>query len=218
MNDLIIFDLDGTLLDTIADLANASNYALRELDFPTHSVKDYHQMVGNGITNLLKLALPQDNRDDKTLQEICNLFVPYYNIHNADASAPYPGIVHLLEQLQHKGIQMAVASNKYQTATEKLVAHYFPTIHFIAVFGQREGIAPKPDAHIIEDILKIAKIDKSKVLYVGDSGIDMQTAKNGGVASCGVSWGFRPRMDLEQYHPEFIVDSVEELHNLLLKH
>ena len=131
--------------------------------------------------------------------------------HNADKSRPYPGIPELLEQLQSLGLQIAVASNKYQAATQKLIAHYFPKINFVAVFGQREGVNVKPDPTIVDDILSIAKTDRKDVLYVGDSGVDMQTAINAGVTSCGVTWGFRPRTELEEFHPDYIADKAEEI-------
>ena len=134
-------------------------------------------------------------------------FVPYYDIHNADDSRPYPGIPELLSYLQDAGIQITVASNKYQAATQKLIDHYFPEIHFTAVFGQREGIKVKPDPTVVFDILEVAKVTKEEVLYVGDSGVDMQTAANAGVTVCGVTGGFRPRAELEEFSPQYIVDS-----------
>lgn len=102
-----------------------------------------------------------------------------------------------------------MASNKYQAATEKLIAHYFPGIRFVAVFGQREGVKVKPDPTVVYDILQIADVPKEEVLYIGDSGVDMQTAINSGVTSCGVTWGFRPRTELESFCPGFIVDKAE---------
>ena len=123
----------------------------------------------------------------------------------------YPGIPELLETLQHKGYKLAVASNKYQAATEKLIAHYFPGIRFVAVFGQREGVKVKPDPAVVHDILQIAGVSKDEVLYVGDSGVDMQTAINSGVTSCGVTWGFRPRTELESFCPDYIVDKAETI-------
>ena len=136
-------------------------------------------------------------------------------MHNADLSAPYPGIVALLEALQAKGVMLAVASNKYQAATEKLVKHYFPTIRFVEVLGQREGIAVKPDPTIVFDILRKADVSPEEVLYVGDSGVDMQTAMNAKVDAVGVAWGFRPRAELETFSPKGIIEKAEELQNYL---
>lgn len=215
MKKLCIFDLDGTLLNTIADLAQSTNHALHTLGFPTHAEEAYRFMVGNGINKLFERALPEDARNEENILHMRQVFIPHYDKHNADLSRPYKGIPELLESLQAAGFLLAVASNKYQAATEKLVARYFPTVRFIAVFGQREGIAPKPDATIVEDILRLSNIAKEEVLYIGDSGVDMQTAANAGVTACGVTWGFRPRTELEEFHPEYIVDKPEEIRLVL---
>lgn len=215
MKKLCIFDLDGTLLNTIADLAQSTNHALHTLGFPTHAEEAYRFMVGNGVNKLFERALPEDARNEENILHMRQVFIPHYDKHNADLSRPYKGIPELLESLQAAGFLLAVASNKYQAATEKLVARYFPTVRFIAVFGQREGIAPKPDATIVEDILRLSNIAKEEVLYIGDSGVDMQTAANAGVTACGVTWGFRPRTELEEFHPEYIVDKPEEIRLLL---
>lgn len=216
MKKLAIFDLDGTLLNTIADLTQSSNHALSVLGFPTHQEEEYPFMVGNGISKLLERALPVDKRHEPNITNIRREFISHYNLHNAEKSRPYPGIAELLQHIQSQGVLIAVASNKYQAATEKLVAHYFPHIRFCAVFGQREGINVKPDPTIVEDILRKAGItDKNEVLYIGDSGVDMQTARNAGVTACGVTWGFRPRTELEAYAPQHIVDSAEEIVPLL---
>ena len=211
MKKLVIFDLDGTLLDTIADLADAANYALQQLGYPTHPVDTIRTYVGNGINKLLERALPEAERNEENVMRMRSHFVPYYDMHNADLSAPYPGIVALLEALQAKGVTLAVASNKYQAATEKLVKHYFPTIRFVEVLGQREGIAVKPDPTIVFDILRKADVSPEEVLYVGDSGVDMQTAMNAKVDAVGVTWGFRPRAELEGFCPKGVNEKAEGL-------
>lgn len=211
MKKLIIFDLDGTLLNTIADLAHSTNHALQTLGYPTHEVASYNFMVGNGINKLFERALPEGEKTEENVLRVRKEFLLHYDRHSADESRPYPGIPELLETLQHKGYQLAVASNKYQAATEKLIAHYFPGIRFVAVFGQREGVKVKPDPAVVHDILRIAGVSKDEVLYVGDSGVDMQTAINSGVTSCGVTWGFRPRTELESFCPDYIVDKAETI-------
>lgn len=216
MKKLVIFDLDGTLLNTIADLAHSTNHALNKLGYPTHEIEKYNFMVGNGIDKLFERALPEGEKSKENVLRVRKEFVPYYDVHNADDSRPYSGIPELLAYLQTSGIQIAVASNKYQAATQKLIDHYFPEIHFIAVFGQREGIKVKPDPTVVFDILEIAKVTKEEVLYVGDSGVDMQTAANAGVTGCGVTWGFRPRAELEEFSPQYIVDTAEEIKRLIL--
>jgi phosphoglycolate phosphatase len=208
MKKLIIFDLDGTLLNTIADLANSTNHALRKLGYPTHEVEAYNFMVGNGVNKLFERALPEGEKTETNISRVRAEFMPHYDLHNADESSPYPGILELLKQLQAEGKMIAVASNKYQAATQKLVDRYFSETPFIAVFGQREGIKVKPDPTIVLDILKIANVEPQEVLYVGDSGVDMQTAQNSGVSACGVTWGFRPRTELEAFQPDYIIDQA----------
>ena len=218
MKKLVIFDLDGTLLDTIADLAMATNLALKQLGYPTHDVETIRTFVGNGINKLLERSLPTNEQTEDNVMKMRMHFVPYYDAHNADLSTPYPGIVSLLETLQQKGMMLAVASNKYQEATGKLVAQYFPTISFVEVLGQREGIAVKPDPTIVFDILKKANVSPEEVLYVGDSGVDMQTAKNAKTHSIGVLWGFRTEDELKENGAEHIaqtpMDILEIISNL----
>ncbi len=208
---LIIFDLDGTLLNTIADLAHCTNYALQQLGFPTHPVEAYPQMVGNGILKLFERALPEGSKTEENVLRVRTLFLPYYDVHNADFTQPYPGIPELLHTLQGQGCLLAVASNKHDAATRKLISSYFPDIRFAAAFGQREGVPVKPDPTIVQDILAATGIKKEDVLYVGDSGVDMQTALNAGVTACGVTWGFRQRAELESFLPAFIVDTPEAI-------
>ncbi len=211
MKKLVIFDLDGTLLNTIADLANSTNQALAHYGFPTHEVEAYRYFVGNGVTKLFERALPEPERTPENIARIRSRFVPYYDEHNADLSTPYDGIPQLLEALQAQGVTLAVASNKYQAATEKLVRHFFPTIRFAAVLGQREGIPTKPDARIVDDILRLCGVARADVLYVGDSNVDMQTAINARVEAAGVAWGFRPVEELAAYRPAHIVREPKEI-------
>ena len=214
MKKLVIFDLDGTLLDTIADLAAAANHALQKAGFPVYDTETIRTFVGNGISKLLERALPEGARTAENVERLRTDFVPYYDAHNAEQSKPYPGVAALLLRLQERGMMLAVASNKYQAATEKLVAHYFPAIRFVKVMGQREGVPVKPDPTIVFDIMEAAGVGKEDVLYVGDSGVDMQTAHNAGVDAVAVSWGFRPRTELEAFRPLAIIDRAEELTDL----
>ena len=214
---LAIFDLDGTLLNTIADLAIGTNQALEKCGVPTHPIEAYPMFVGNGINKLFERALPTGARTEENVLRIRAHFLPYYDEHNADLSSPYPGIPELLEHLQDRGIRMAVASNKYQRATEKLIRHYFPTIRFEAIFGQREGIPIKPHPQIVEEILTLVPVCKEEVIYIGDSGVDMQTALNTGVESIGVTWGFRPREELLQNKPTYLANTAIEVENIILQ-
>jgi phosphoglycolate phosphatase len=208
---LVIFDLDGTLLDTVADLANATNMALEQCGYPTHSVEAFYKFVGNGINKLFARALPAECSDEENVLRIRSLFVPYYNAHNADCSRPYPGVVELLRTLEKKGVKLAVASNKYHEATLKLVHHFFPDIHFAAVYGQRDGVPIKPAPDVVFDILQDTGVPKEETLYVGDSGVDMLTACHAEVESVGVTWGFRSEEELREHKATHVVHGAEEI-------
>ena len=216
MKKLAIFDLDGTLLNTIADLAAATNYALSQQGYPTHETEAYFYFVGNGINKLFERALPEGKKSQENVLKTRSLFVPYYDIHNADFSIPYDGIQDLLTALQNKGMLLAVASNKYDAATKKLINQYFPNIKFTAVFGQRDEVPTKPNPAVVNEIIQLAKVSKDEVVYIGDSGVDMQTGKNAEVCTVGVSWGFRPKSELEPFHPDYIADNRAELQQYLL--
>ena len=215
MKKLVIFDLDGTLLDTVADLAEATNQALACCGFPTHPVEAYYKFVGNGINKLFARALPSEACNEENVLRIRSLFVPYYNQHNADRSRPYPGVVELLSQLQKHGVLVAVASNKYHEATVKLVRHFFPEICFSVILGQRENVPIKPAPDIVYDILRETGMDADQTLYVGDSGVDMMTARNAGVDSVGVTWGFRGEDELREHGAMHVVHGAEEILHLV---
>lgn len=208
---LLIFDLDGTILDTVDDLAASTNYALRMCGFPVHKSSDYHFFVGNGINKLFERVLPDGKKTQENIFQVRHYFLEHYEIHNSDLTKPYAGIAEVLKTLQNAGIKLAVASNKYQKGTEKLVHHFFSEIHFVAVFGQRENVPTKPDPTIVYDILEIAKIEKQNVIYIGDSGVDMLTAKNSGIDAIGVTWGFRPRTEMEEFSPKYMIDYPSEI-------
>ena len=215
MKKLLIFDLDGTLLNTIADLAHSTNYALEKNGFPTHHLEEYNYFVGNGINKLFERALPEGEKTEENIAKIRQDFLAHYDVHNADASRPYEGIPELLQALQDKGIQLAVASNKYQAATTKLVGYFFPSIRFTAVLGQREGVKTKPDPGIVSEIREKAHVEAADTLYIGDSNVDMQTAINSVVDACGVTWGFRPASELESYHPKYIAQKASDILDML---
>ena len=215
MKKLAIFDLDGTLLNTIADLAAATNYALQQCGYPTHDTDAYRYFVGNGINKLFERALPEAERTPGNMLRIRSLFIPYYNIHNADFSRPYPGIGLLLQRLKGKGMTLAVASNKYQEATAKLINQYFPEVGFHPVYGQREGIPTKPDPSVVNEIIRETGVSAAETVYIGDSCVDMETGLNAGVTTIGVSWGFRPRAELEAYRPDWIADEPNDILHFL---
>ncbi len=207
MKQLAIFDLDGTLLNTIKDLGEAVNFALDKNGFHTHSIASYPFFVGNGVRRLIERSLPEDARKQSTVVEtMLRDFKQYYNEHNTDRTQPYDGMPELLYQLQEQGVKLAVASNKYQQATEKIIGHFFADIDWVAVVGQQEGVPVKPDPSIIFMILSQAKVAKQDTLYVGDSGIDMEAARRACVDSVGVTWGFRPVKELKENHANVIIN------------
>lgn len=210
MTKLAIFDLDGTLIDTIEDLGTAVNHALGLRGLPQHSIAQYRDMVGHGIRQLVINALGPAAGDPLT-DEVLADFVDYYLAHIDVHTRPYPGMQQLLADLQKKGIRLSVASNKFQQGTEKLVREFFPDIHFVAVLGNSPELPLKPDAAVVQLIMEKAGVSREETVFVGDSATDMKTAANGGVRSIGVSWGFRPRTDLQESGAMDIADSAEEL-------
>lgn len=212
MKQLAIFDLDGTLLNTIKDLGEAANYALDRNGFHTHSIASYPFFVGNGVRRLIERVLPEDARKkNAVIEAMLKDFKEYYDENNTKLTTPYEGINELLTQLQEQGVKLAVASNKYQVATEKIINHFFPNIEWVAIEGQKEGIPIKPDPSIIFMILSAAKIAKQDTIYIGDSGIDMETARRACVDSIGVTWGFRPVKELKEYHANVIINKPQDI-------
>ena len=234
---VLIFDLDGTLLNTIDDLGYACNHALQLAGYPVHPIEAYPAMVGNGISNLIRRALPEAVRTEETILRVRGFFVPYYDEHNCDFTRPYAGIPELLATLKAQGHLLAVASNKYQAATEKIVNHFYSGI-FDVIFGEREGVNRKPDPQIVYDILNTlnapyGEADRSTVgrkelstlndsqhstlnsqlIYLGDSLVDRDTARNGGLPFVACSWGFVPRETLVAEGVEHIIDQPVDLLN-----
>ncbi len=213
---VLIFDLDGTLLNTIDDLGYACNHALQLAGYPVHPIEAYPAMVGNGISNLIRRALPEAVRTEETILRVREFFVPYYDEHNCDFTRPYAGIPELLATLKAQGHLLAVASNKYQAATEKIVNHFYPGI-FDVIFGEREGVNRKPDPQIVYDILNTLNSQpstlNSQLIYLGDSLVDRDTARNAGLPFVACSWGFVPRERLVEEGIEHIIDQPVDLLN-----
>ena len=218
MTRLIIFDLDGTLLDTREDIANACNYALRMCGCPERRLDEYNMLVGRGIYNLFRGALPEEKRTEEMVMEMKNHFVPYYNKHIDDCTRPYPGIIDMLDTLSDRGISFAIASNKYQEGTEALVAKYFGKYGFVRILGQREGKPIKPDPEIVKEAMSAAPdVTVEDTVYCGDSDVDMQTGLNAEVRTIGVTWGFRTREELSAYNPWLLVENPAEIAEALIR-
>ena len=214
MKKLVIFDLDGTLLNTINDLGNSCNYALEKLGFNTHPLSAYPFMVGNGVRKLIERAQP--DATPEMVDKIIVAFKEHYDRHNTDSSVPYPGITELLRNLHEAGVNLAVASNKYQEAVSRIISHFFPEIPFVGVEGQIEERKVKPDPSIVFSILNKCPTGKSDVLYVGDSAVDIETAKRACIENCGVTWGFSPVSHLRGAYADHIVSIPAEILKLCL--
>ena len=211
MKRLLIFDLDGTLVNTLTDLTDSVNYALSQFGFPTHEFDEYRLFIGNGINKLIERSLPETNRQVETIAAVKSVFVEYYMNHKTDKSYVYDGVVELLTMLQEKGIMIGVASNKYHEATVEMINHYFPTINFVKVLGQRDGVPTKPDPTIVFEVMAAANVQPNEVLYIGDSGVDMNTASAAKVDSVGVGWGLRSVEELQANNATYIVHSAADI-------
>lgn len=217
MVKLVIFDLDGTVCNTIEDLADATNYALRCLKYPEHTTEEYKRFVGNGISNLVKRSLPDAHKTDDECIKAKKLMLDYYSLHFADKSAPYPQISELLERLLKKDIHIAICTNKSHCMAEKIADVIFGGV-FEYVIGQSEKYPLKPDPASAKEIMERFGALPEQTVFVGDSGVDMQTAKNAKTHSVGVIWGFRSEQELKENGAEHIahtpIDILEIISNL----
>ena len=211
--NLVIFDLDGTLLDTIDDLKEAVNHAMSLRGFPTFTREEVMAMVGHGARNLMRKALPDGHKDDDMVDAAYNDFKAYYITHIDVHTKPFPGIHDLLTQLHQEGVLLAVASNKFQAGTEYLIKEFFLGIPFVAVLGNRPGFPLKPDPEIVGEVLRKAGVNREEAVMVGDSPTDMRTATNGGIRGIAVGWGYR---DMREIEGITVVETAKELQKLLL--
>ena len=213
---LVIFDLDGTLLNTIGDLAYCCNYMLSLRELPEHSFGEYCHFVGNGVTRLVERALPEELRTPEYIAAARKDFVEFYYNNIDNYTVPYEGMPEVVQALADAGIMLAVASNKFHDGTVRLVDKFFGQHEWKAIYGNREGLPLKPDPAIVDLIVEQCGATKENTYFVGDSGIDMKTANDAGVHSVGVTWGFREREELEEYQAEFIATTAEELLKIIL--
>lgn len=215
MAQTVIFDLDGTILDTIEDLADAGNWVCRQHGWPEHTLERFKAMVGHGIPNLVSQFTPETCRSPLLIASALSQFTSYYGAHNMDKTAPYAGIPELLERLGAAGVRMAVYSNKADEFSREIVEHFFPGV-FQMVRGKLPNVPVKPDGGAARALLAQLGTNPGETIFVGDSSVDVQTGHNAGARACGVTWGFRSRASLEEAGADFLADTVEELEQVLL--
>ena len=205
----VLFDLDGTLLDTIEDLADSLNHILAQYDLPVHTVAEVQQFVGNGIPKLLERAVLPDTPKEQ-IGEMYRQFLAYYQTHCRIKTKPYPGIPELVDELKRRGLRLGVISNKADPATQELISHFFGG-RFVFVLGATEGRKLKPDRAMLDAALAALSLDAGEAVYVGDSQVDIETARNAGMPCVSVTWGFRSRETLLENGASLLADTPEEL-------
>ncbi|MBO5853053.1 MAG: HAD family hydrolase [Clostridia bacterium] len=216
MVKLAVFDLDGTLCDTIEDLATSVNVALKTLGYPTHPNDAYKYMVGSGMKNLVYRALPEDKRDEAEVEKAKELMLDHYKDHFADKTYAYTGVSQLLDNLINNGIHIAVCTNKAHDMAVKVLDKLFPNT-FDMVIGKSDNRPLKPDPFSVNEIMEHYKVTSNETVFIGDSGIDMKTAAASNTTSIGVLWGFRDEEELKQNDAEFIASTPNDIYEIIKK-
>lgn len=210
----IIFDLDGTLLNTLGDIGEACNVILKNYGFPEHEIQAYKKMVGNGFGKLMERALPAQAKnilDQSSFEKIVEEAKHQYAEHMMDATLPYPGMYKVLAELKNRGVSLAVLSNKPDKLSATLVKYFFPDIAFAFVRGALPDIPLKPDPRVLLNLAETYNLDLSNTIYVGDSDVDMQFARNTQITGAGACWGFRGKEELEKSGASILLDAPEYL-------
>lgn len=216
MYQTVLFDLDGTLLNTLEDLASAGNHVCAENGWPTHPVDAFRYFVGNGIPKLCERFSPEDQRSEERLAKTLELFTQYYNVHKEDCTAPYPGIAAVLDALDEHHITYGVLTNKEHRLAQAVMQHYFPN-RFRFVQGAVPGVAVKPDPTALLHLMETVHADPKTTLFVGDSNVDIRTALNANIDSCGVLWGFRNEDELRAEGATHIAATPDALCSVILR-
>ena len=212
----VIFDLDGTLLNTLDDLGDAGNYACQQMGWSEHPIEAYKYFVGNGIEKLVERFAPPQYRTPEQLKAAYEIFMSYYNEHKEDKTVPYDGVPGLLSRLKEEGVHIAVLTNKAHHLAGPVMEQYFPGV-FSFVQGALPGKPTKPDPTLLHELMERMGAKAEDTLFVGDSNVDIQTAKNGGLTGCGVLWGFRGREELLAEGADHLAETAEELEELILR-
>lgn len=210
MYQLAILDLDGTLVNSIEDLANAVNHTLTEMHYPIHPLEAFYQFVGNGVKKLCERALPADASAEDAEQLLSQFYV-YYEKHCLDCTRPYDGMISALDSLKANGMQLAVASNKPQKFVETIVTHFFGTERFDQILGSNDTRPRKPSPEILLEIMSACGAAPEETVMIGDSDVDILTARNAGMDSIGCTWGFRGKAELEQAGAVYLADAPLDL-------
>ncbi len=213
MKRLCIFDLDGTLINSLYDLADAMNYALKKHGFEPHDREKYRFFVGSGISTLADRAMiiPKGSATPEQKAEVLKDFNKYYTAHCMDSTRPYPGIVEILGELDRRNIKYAIMSNKPDNFSKEIAETLFPKNKFASIWGKRDGFERKPDPKAVLALIEEVGVTPDECLYIGDSDVDVYTAKNANLKFCGVSWGFRPKQELLDAGAVFIAETAEEI-------
>ena len=211
----VIFDLDGTLLNTVGDLTAAGNYVLRLHNYPEHRLEDYYLMTGNGITKLVERMILPEKRTSDYILALRKEFIKYYQLNIHVHSFAYKNIPELLNQLIKRQINICVASNKYQEGTEILMKYYFPNVRFATIVGQQDNYPTKPHPYMVEKILSDTNSKTTECFYAGDTNVDVETAHNANIREIGVTWGFRSKEELCQAGADYLIDDPLEMLDII---
>lgn len=213
MKKLVVFDLDGTLVDSISDLGNAVNIALKEYNLPLHPMSDYYGFVGNGMEDLVRKSMGEQGGNDELYIKVREVFDEYYCAHSNDNTVPYESMAELLKLLADQNIKTAVITNKANRFVEPIIRKCFPEHDFTLYYGQRQGVERKPHPQSFELLIKELDVQKEDCLYVGDSEVDVKFAQNVGVDFVAVTWGYRSVTELKEAGAKELVNTPKEILN-----
>ncbi len=213
----VLFDLDGTLVNSLYDLADSVNFVLTEFGFPTHETEKFKYFIGDGMAKLIERVLPEDRKDPELQNEVLDTFMNRYREHFADKTVAYEGIIDLVRELSAKNLKLAIVSNKVQDMTKEVARRVLSGLEFDIVCGKREGYPTKPDPTLTLEIINELGVKPSECVFIGDSGMDMAVAKNAGVSGIGVLWGFRTESELMENGADYIVRTPEEIGEIINK-